>query len=747
MEKVFSNRSIFLLFGILVISGLIIAGFSIFSDYIKTIKILKINLTEIVERQISMITVLKEQGKSDDEIIAFTKKLREKYYNIGKYGEFAIAKKTGDSIEYLISSKREKSFKIWAKGILGRPMSLALMGQSGFIKAKDYEGNDVYAAYHYIPQTSMGIVAKIPVKEIISPYIKAVIYNSVIVVIIMIICVFLFFRITKPLIIENNESQELYRSLFNNNHVVMLLVDPVGLKVVDANPAACEYYGYSKKEISVMDVTSLNTLSLEEMRKVMQMITSGQTKYFNFKHKLSDGKVRDVEVYSGTIKLKRKIYIYSLVYDITDRKLAEEILRENEEKLRIAFYNAPMGMSIIQPDGQYLAVNPALCQMFGYSQEDLLTGTLNRITHPDDVEPGNLWIKKMISGDLSEPEFAKRYIHKDGHLVWGVVRARWIKNADGTARMAVAHIQDVTQQKKTEEELRKYREHLEELVENRTQEIEALNEELIQSNEELQVINQALAQQKEDISDAMEKLKDTQEKLVESEKMASIGILTAGVAHEINNPLNFIQTGIYSIENLLQNNGDEIKPGKNREVFNEILNNINIGIKRASDIVTSLNHFSRSSSNADQNCNLHVIIDNCLLILEHQIKSTCEIVKNYVDKELTILGNEGKLHQAFINILKNAVQAISDNGKITIETSLNKSEDTIQIIISDTGIGIKSEHLSKIYDPFFTTKEPGEGTGLGLSIVYSIIKEHNGTIVYKSVEDKGTEAIVTFPKS
>jgi len=394
---VFSNRRILLLFGILVISGLIITGFSIFDEYKKTIKSLQINLNEIVERQVSLIVVLKEQGKSEDDIVAFIKKLREKYYSIGKNGEFTIAQITGDSIEYLVSSKRKTSFKISTMSIHGKPMCLALKGQSGFIKAKDYEGMDVYAAYHYIPQTSMGIVAKIPVDEINSPIIKAIIFNSAIVVLIMIVCVFLFFRITKPLIIENNESQELYRSLFNNNHVVMLLIDPQELKVVDANPAACRYYGYSKKELAELSVTDINTLSHEEMKNVMQLITNDEVKYFNFKHKLSDGRVRDVEVYSGIIKLKRKIYVYSLVYDITDRKQAEEILRENEEKFRIAFYNAPMGMSIIQPNGQYLAVNPALCQMFGYSHEDLMSGTLNRITHPDDIEPGNQWIKKMIS--------------------------------------------------------------------------------------------------------------------------------------------------------------------------------------------------------------------------------------------------------------------------------------------------------------------------------------------------------------
>jgi len=141
--------------------------------------------------------------------------------------------------------------------------------------------------------------------------------------------------------------------------------------------------------------------------------------------------------------------------DITNQKLAEAALRESEEKFRAAFENAPMGMSMILPNGQYLAVNPVLCKMFGYSEKELLSGTINKITHPDDIERGNKWILKMISGDRSEPEFEKRYIHKDGHIVWGLVRAEWIKDKAGTVKMSVVHILDITERKKVEEALTK----------------------------------------------------------------------------------------------------------------------------------------------------------------------------------------------------------------------------------------------------------------------------------------------------
>ena len=130
---------------------------------------------------------------------------------------------------------------------------------------------------------------------------------------------------------------------------------------------------------------------------------------------------------------------------------AAELLRENEEKFRIAFDNAPLGMSIVRSDGQYLEVNPALCKMFGYSREELLAGTINRVTHPDDIERGNRWVQQMIAGDYSEPEFEKRYFHKDGHIVWGLVRAQWVRNDDGSPRLSIVHILDITERKRAEQ--------------------------------------------------------------------------------------------------------------------------------------------------------------------------------------------------------------------------------------------------------------------------------------------------------
>jgi len=141
--------------------------------------------------------------------------------------------------------------------------------------------------------------------------------------------------------------------------------------------------------------------------------------------------------------------------DITERRQIEEALHESEETLRVAFDNAPTGMSIIGPDGfTYLAVNPLLCEMFGYTVEEFLGETVNLVTHPDDVERSDEWIQKKYNDEPCEPDFEKRYIHKDGHIVWGLVRAQWIRNEDGSPRMAIVHILDITARKQAEEALR-----------------------------------------------------------------------------------------------------------------------------------------------------------------------------------------------------------------------------------------------------------------------------------------------------
>jgi signal transduction histidine kinase len=265
-----------------------------------------------------------------------------------------------------------------------------------------------------------------------------------------------------------------------------------------------------------------------------------------------------------------------------------------------------------------------------------------------------------------------------------------------------------------------------------------LNEELSFANKDLSIANEILSIQRKELETTLNSLRVAQNQLIQSEKMASLGILSAGIAHEVNNPLNFIKGGFVGMEEYIMENLPE-----HSENISPFLEAINTGVDRAVDIVNSLGAYSRKDELVKSNCSTHAIIDNCLVMLNNRLKHRVEIKKQYCNGNFKIVGNEGKLHQAFLNVLSNAEQAIEKQGIITIKTEV----DTNFFItyISDTGCGIDKYNLKKILEPFFTTKEPGKGTGLGLSITHKIILEHDGTLVYESELGKGTTAIIKLP--
>lgn len=248
----------------------------------------------------------------------------------------------------------------------------------------------------------------------------------------------------------------------------------------------------------------------------------------------------------------------------------------------------------------------------------------------------------------------------------------------------------------------------------------------------------ALEEQKRELKAAIKQLKSAQEQMIQSDKMASLGILAAGVAHEINNPLNFIQGGVEGLEQTLKRS-KKIK----KEEYSELMRAIKEGISRASTIVLSLNEFSHSSDKKLEPCDIYHLIDNCLTMIRYRLKNGIELIKEFSDEKVLVMGNNGKLHQAFLNIITNSIQAIDKKGSITIRTKTEK--DIVSIEFIDSGHGIKPENLKKITEPFFSTKEPGKGTGLGLSITYAIINEHGGSLKYSSEWGKGTTAKVTLP--
>lgn len=227
-----------------------------------------------------------------------------------------------------------------------------------------------------------------------------------------------------------------------------------------------------------------------------------------------------------------------------------------------------------------------------------------------------------------------------------------------------------------------------------------------------------------------------EESLQQSEKLSSIGLLAAGVAHEVNTPL----TGVSSYTQMLLGMIPETDPK------HKLLLKVQKQTERASNIAGNLLNFSRVGNTAEfVEIDVNKVLDNTLQLLEIQLrKSNIQIVKNYAEFLPQIYGNAGKLQQVFTNLILNARDAIFDGGIINLTTKID-GEDSVVIEVSDNGIGIEPENLGKIYDPFFTTKGVGSGTGLGLAVTYGIVQEHSGTIETTSEVGEGTTFRLEFP--
>jgi len=256
--------------------------------------------------------------------------------------------------------------------------------------------------------------------------------------------------------------------------------------------------------------------------------------------------------------------------------------------------------------------------------------------------------------------------------------------------------------------------------------------------------------------------------MVHSEKMRSLGELVAGIAHEINNPINFIYGNIMILDNYqkdlltlidkyteVQNqiNPDNIKDIENfkqkidleflKGDIGDLIKSCLEGVERTKNIILDLKNFSRMDEMVFSECNIPKEIDTTLNILNNKIKNRIVVHKDYEENLPKIEAYTGQINQVFMNILDNAQGAIKGTGDIFI--TAKKENGNIKIEFKDTGCGIKQENLNKIFEPFYTTKPVGQGTGLGMSIAYRVIEAHKGKITVDSVVGEGTKITILLP--
>lgn len=298
--------------------------------------------------------------------------------------------------------------------------------------------------------------------------------------------------------------------------------------------------------------------------------------------------------------------------------------------------------------------------------------------------------------------------------------------------------------------------------------------ELKKAVEEIKAHREKIRAQNRALEEAYEKLKRSQAQILHQEKMAAIGQLSAGVAHEINNPVGFITSnlntfqkylgkltefiktqadGLKSLSDTKQKDNNELitkieelrKSSKIDYIIEDAVNLISEsldGAERVKKIVQDLKTFSRVDEEDHRLADINAGLNSTINIVWNELKYKATLKKEYGNIPMTKC-NQGQLNQVFMNILVNAAHAIEKQGEITVKTWSDNNH--ISISISDTGQGIPEEKINQIFEPFFTTKEKGKGTGLGLSIAYDIVKRHNGSIEVESIVGKGTTFIIKIP--
>ncbi len=257
-----------------------------------------------------------------------------------------------------------------------------------------------------------------------------------------------------------------------------------------------------------------------------------------------------------------------------------------------------------------------------------------------------------------------------------------------------------------------------------------------------------LVQANQNLENAHLKLKETQAQLVQNEKMASLGQLVAGIAHEVNNPLAFVVNNLFIAENGLESLVPEMERNLAAPALNKLrkvrdrLGEMREGLARVKELVLDLRTFSRLDEGDFKTVDIAEAIDTVLLLLRHKMNGRIRVEKHY-GPERMLYCYAGRLNQVLMNLIANAVDAVGENGSIIVTTSQTGQAFTISV--RDTGAGIPEAIRSKIFDPFFTTKPVGQGTGLGLAISYGIVQDHRGSIEVQSEQGAGTEFIVKIP--
>ncbi len=441
-----------------------------------------------------------------------------------------------------------------------------------------------------------------------------------------------------------------------------------------------------------------------------------------------------------------KIYASRLGAEL-EKVLSERELINSETKYRNLFENAFEAKMIYDDRNKhYLQANKAAIELFGHPR-DFFIGLNPMQLKPDEFRSPeytkrmNHMVTQAYDGDMLIEETVNK--KANGGLFFSEIAVSLLDREKGHFLVS---FRDVSKRKKAEQELLEHKTNLEETIRERTKEIENLNEELQKTNTFLENSNLDLTAQKEKLQATLERLRLTQSQLIQSEKMASLGILTSGMAHELNNSMNTIMGGISQAYMELE----EMKiPAATLEKVDDAFNWVQEGVSRTAKIVKGLASYGYHEQSRKELKEIDNVIQSAIALIEPSLEKAKVSFDIALEAATKLKIQSGQMTKAFVHVLENAIyfaerDSSAEQGKILVTSKVDEERSNVIIEVLNTGQKISEEHFSRIYVPFFTTKPVGEGTGLGLSVAYSFIEQHGGTISHENVTD-GVKCVIILP--
>jgi PAS domain S-box-containing protein len=498
----------------------------------------------------------------------------------------------------------------------------------------------------------------------------------------------------KQIEIKLAEAEKRYHALFDESPLGVVVVDSETTSLVEFNDVACKQLGYSREEFKTLTIPDLEAKeSIDDVRlHVTKMLKEGGGE-FETKHRAKNGEIRNVLVTTKKIELAGKTYLLSIFHDITEIRNVQNALMQSETQYRQLVEHAQEGVWLVDKEYNTTFVNHRMAQMMGYAESEMLGKSLFDFVDQEHVDQARQVLGKYEQGVEGNFEYA--FSRKDGSRVYTSIVASQVTDDEGNYLGTLALVADITLRKQMADKLEQYSKHLEELVERRTRQ-----------------------------------LAEAQAQLVKAERLAAIGELAGMIGHDLRNPLTGIKNAVY----FLEKKGTEIPVEQSKAM----LKTIDRCVEYSNKIINDLLDYSREIRLEPRESSPRVLLCESLSMVE--VPSNVKVVDNLLHKQVLNVDSD-KIKRVFVNLIKNAIDAMPDGGKLTVDSRVDG--DSMAILFADTGLGVPDEVLPRLFSPLFTTK--ARGMGFGLAICKRIVEAHGGTITVKTVKGKGTTFTVTLP--